>query len=297
MTTKYIIFFFFLSILCFSCNKESDLANSDNNAESKLKMVFAVKGVSSNAATVNENQLNSVDIFSFSQKPGDLDYTFEKRFENLTPTLNGDKNELTMTLIGSLPRIFYYIANNTTNIPFFASVSSTTSSTEFEDNALLLNSAIPTAPLTLVGKVVKPDPKDQDNLSVELSHVVARLDVVNMFKDFEVDSLVLKNAVAGTSLFQNTIPSTTNIARVNINYATDSTIYLYQVNDATLAVYGKVKGARAVVDIHLAAIKSATRYKVTFRDSESSIEPSGNLLFDVNPWTNGGSVGSTPDWN
>lgn len=298
MTVKETVLLLSLFTFFFSCKEEHIVPDKATGPLAQFSINLDVRGVTGNTSTAVENEISTINVFSFSLKPGNEDYTYETRIEKVIPTVDGDnKKEVAIKVAGSLPRIFYVIGNDTEGIPFLSKLSGETSATAFEAMTMLLHPIIPQSPFSLVGKVKKHLSEESDNVSVELSHVVARLDIVNKYTGFSVDSLVLRNAVSGASLFGKTTPSASAVPRINLNYGNVNTIYLYQTDLSTLAVYGKYNGIRAVFDIELKQIKRATRYKVSFQSmNDSEVDFAGNLQVKVQAWNKGNEINSIPDW-
>lgn len=297
MTTKHsILIILLLSVLFTSCGEDAALTKRESGSVSRASFTI---GIPTNLSEAFENGISSIDVYSFRKQNGENEYTFEKAYENITSQDDTHPSSVELTLDGSLERILYFVANGSGKIPFMKELTAVTTNKKFEDSAFLYESIVPQLPYILVGKQSVPAVTSADvPVSVKLGHVLACLDINNRYEGFAVDSLVVKEAVCGTSLFTPVTPGVEQVARGSVNYGNAQQVYLYQTDASVLAVYGKYNGVRAVFDIQLKDIKKATRYRVTFRstdDSESDF--AGKLQWSVAPWNNGETVESTPDWH
>lgn len=295
MSTKYLLFLLFVGSLLQACSSDSSIVDDTNGiSSSEIVLPLSVRGITSYASETDENRINTVDIFSFIQKPGETAYTYEKRFTETVTSGGNAKAELSLTLDGTLPRILYFVANDVSNIPFLTYMRPGTPATSVDEEALLMDFDIPQAPFTLVSKVQLNTPYSTTHLPVEFTHTVSRLDIVNNYKGFEIDSMIARNATLGTYAF-NELLATDELPHMDQKY-TSNPIYLYHAASQVLSVYGKYNGIRAVFDIDLKEIKKATRYNVvinSLNDQEQNF--TSNLYWEVVPWTEE-IVESTPDW-
>lgn len=291
MTTKHILAIALLSLFIFtSCRDDNTVREPEVGAVSRVS--FAM-GVPANVAEVPENNISDIDVYCFRKKIGENEYTFEQSYLNLVPAPN---QQIEMELDGSLERLVYFAANNSSDIPFFPELSTLTSQ-GFEELMVLRGSEVPQMPYTLVAKQKIPASLTAEPVAVKLEHILACLDINNQYANFYIDSLVLKGAVCGSMLFNSNSPSKP-FSRADINYGNVSQLFLYETDASVLAVYGKYMGIRAVFDIQLKNIKRATRYRVTFRSiNDSSVNFASNLQWNVTEWKNGSTIESTPDWN
>lgn len=295
MFTRYLLFLLFVGSLLQACGSDSSIVDDTNDIlSSEIVLPLSVRGITSYASETDENRINTVNIFSFVQKPGETVYTYEKRFTETVTSGGNAKAELSLTLDGTLPRILYFVANNVSNIPFLTDMRPGTPATSVDEEALLMDSDIPQAPFTLVSKVQLDTPYLTTNLPVEFTHTVSRLDIVNNYKGFEIDSMIVRNATLGTYAFNESLAAD-ELPHIDQKY-TSNPIYLYHSSSLVLSVYGKYNGIRAVFDIDLKEIKKATRYNVvinSLNDQEQKF--TGNFYWEVVPWTEE-IVESTPDW-
>lgn len=298
MTAKHLPFVALFLLLCISCTNDAFTTSEAVRSLSKINFSLGIRGKVDNSSTSTENKIDKIDVFCFSKKTATADYTFETRLEGITPTINGNHEELTMTLTGSLPRIFYFVANTTGNIPFINDLSNNITSSSFEEQLLVIEAGIPQSPLMMVTKAEKPTLTVADQMNVELSHAVSCLNIVNKYAGFVIDSLVLREAVTGSYLFKEAIPTPAEAPRLDLNYGNMTSIYLYPTDSSILTIYGKHTGVRAVFDIPLKNIKSATKYKVTFRSiNDHTLDFVSNLKWEIKSWNDGAVIDSTPDWN
>lgn len=259
-------------------------------------MSLRVKGATDYATAIDDNQINTISIFSFSRKPGEAEYTYEKNYLDLVPITNGDQIELTLSLDGSLPRILYMVANDVSKIAFLNSLQSGTTSDAMEELALIFDQAAPRPPHTMVAKAALPVFAPETNLSVEFTHTLSRLDIVNRYEGFTVDSMIVRDAMLGTHAFKELGVLLGDLSQADVKY-TESPIYIYETNHSVLSIYGKYKDIRAVFDIDLNDIKKATRYNVIFRSTnDHDLNVSANLIWKVEPWIKNDEIDSTPDW-
>lgn len=288
------LIFILLSMLCLaSCQKENP--KSSLSADDAHNVVLSVRA--QNASSVDndtESRIERLDVYSFVKLRAATDYTFEKKFENLT------SNNITYSfeLVGDLPRQIYYIANNVSDkINFLKNLSSTTTVSDFLSNCLLSDMASPQPSLVMSGMTPIHELSSELNLDASLNYATARLDVVYKYNGFQPDSLILRNAVPASYLFSSNIASPVIAPRQDVRYTDNVPIYLYPNNDATLTVYGKYDGIRVVFDIPLGIISRSTRYNVTVKSNgEVGVDFSSNLIYDVKAWSTGDNIGSQPDW-
>lgn len=293
MTIKHTVLIVLSIIGLCSCNKDGVKLKTE--AQYSAKVLLSTKAGSSLNAP--ENTIEKIDLYTFRKVNGESNYTFEKRFLN-TP-INKDLNGESINLVfeGSTERLAYFIANTSElNMPLLESLTSSTTSTQFE-NQLIINNTIPATPLTMVSKQTLSAILPSTPIQVSLEHTLACLDINNQYNGFTVDSLVLKDAICGSFLLKSEIPLVQQIVRKNINYGTNRQIFLYQTNASVLAIYGKYNGIRAVFDIALNSIQRGTRYNVTFRSvNDAVVNFASNLQWSVTPWEKTPSIESTPDW-
>lgn len=283
-------------LLLSSCSKDRTAEVDDNNkTPNSITANIAVKGAAGYATTSPENEIRTIDVFSFAQFDSGAEYLFEQKN---TIAISEGQTTLRVSLTGSLPRVLYFVANGTANVSYFSTLTTTKPTLDqFESLSIIRNSIAPEAPLTLVSKIELPNPQPATSVDVELSHAAASLVVDNKYAGFTIDSLVIRNAVSGAFLFNGNTPTVAQVPRVDINYGTQISLFLYQTEASVLAVYGKYNGIRAVFDIALNNIKSSTRYKVTFRSvNDTTFDFASNLEWNVARWNNGATVDSTPDW-
>lgn len=288
MTKKHILAIALLSFFVFiSCRDDNTVIVPETGTVSRVS--FTMK-VPVNVAEMPENQITDIDVYCFRKKNSESDYTFEKSYLNLVP---GSNQQIEMDLDGSLDRIVYFAANNKNEFPFIPQLSTQM----FEELLILRDTKVPQMPYTLIAKQNIPATLSTEPISVKLEHILACLDINNQYAGFNIDSLVLKDAVCGSMLFTSASPSKP-FSRANINYGNTKQLFLYETDASVLAVYGKHLGIRAVFDIQLKNIKRATRYRVTFRSiNDSSVNFASNLQWNVTEWKTGSIVESTPDWN
>lgn len=294
MSIKYLLFILFICLLLHACSNDKLMVDDNDISSSEIVMPFSVRGIASYASESDENKINTVNIFSFVQKPGGTTYTYEKRFTESVSSGENAKPELSLTLDGSLPRILYFVANDVSNIPFLTNLQPGTLSTTVDKEALIVDSNIPQAPFTLVSKVQLGTPYPVTKLPVEFTHTVSRLDIINNYEGFEIDSMIVRNATLGTYAFNESLV-TDELPHIDQKY-TSSPIYLYHASNLVLAIYGKYNGIRAVFDIALKEIKKATRYNVVINSSNDHEQNfTNNLTWEVMPWVEE-TIESTPDW-
>lgn len=281
------------SLFLFSCNKS---ANEDEDYSSGEEPKTVVSLVSTYSATNSQNQIDKISVYSFAQKWGESAYTFEKKIENIQPHTSDGGLEVLFTLDGTLPRIFYAVANGNDKI-IYPNLTTQTTSLQFEQDTYIVNQDAPESPYILIAKNTLPTPKIDNTLSVEFAQTTACLDINNKYAGFVVDSLVLKNTMNGAHLFENELTEVPESHRVDINYKNATELYIYPADRMFLAVYGKYNNIKTVFDIPLTDIKAGTRYRVTFRGiNDQSFDFSANLIWNVEKWSVGNSVDSNPDW-
>lgn len=292
MTTKYISAIVLLSFFIFtSCRDDHTVREPEIGIIGRVS--FAM-GAPTSVAEVPENQIFDIDVYCFRKKNGESDYTFEKSYLNLVLEAN---NQIEMDLDGSLERIIYFTANNESDISFIPTLSTLTAQ-GFEELMALRDAEVPQMPYTLVAKQKIPATLAIEPIAVNLEHILACLDINNQYAGFDIDSLVLKGAVCGSTLFSSDISLSIPLSRADINYGKTQQLFLYETDASVLAVYGKYMGVRAVFDIRLKEIKRATKYRVTFRSiNDSSVDFTSNLAWNVTEWKSGSTIESTPDWN
>lgn len=284
-------------LLMTSCIKDKNTIIKDRPEDERnyITTKIGIKGVTGNDGILPENEIRTIDVYSFVQMDGDAHYTFE---EQSSDTLLDHQTEFTILRISSRPRILYLIANGVSKISYLSNIQGTKPTLEqFESNVIIRDYEALQTPMTLVSKIELPTPKSSINLDVEMSHTAACIDIENKYIGFTIDSLVLHDAVSGAFLFNTSFPTIAQAPRVRVNYGTQETIYLYQADALTLAVHGKYNGIRVVFDIELKNIISSTRYKVKFTSiDDNQIDIANNIQCDVVQWNNGVTIESTPNW-
>lgn len=294
MSSNYLPFLLFIGLLFHACSNDKLMVDENAGISSEIVMSLGVRGANYVSET-DENNINTVSIFSFVQKPGQTAYTYEKTFLDLVPSAESTNTELSLTLDGSLPRILYFVANDVTKIPFLTHLWPGTLSTAADEQALVMDFRVPQVPLTMVSRVQLNDPSSVSNLPVEFTHTVSRLDIVNKYAGFVIDSMIVRNAILGTYAFRESF-ATELLPHADLKY-TDSPVYLYHASNVVLSIYGKYNGIRAVFDIDLKDIRKATRYNVIVRSiNDHAVDFMNNLAWEVMPWTEKEPIDSTPDW-
>ena len=262
-------------------------------AKSSISQVSLKMELGSNLATNLYNEISTVDVYSFWKKNVNSEYTLEKIYQNIKLQGNPSTNNIQFTLDGSAERILYLVANKKGEIPFAAQLDNNTTENAFKEQMILHNNEAIQSPLLMVAKQTIPAKVAGKVISVKFDYAVACLEIDNQYEGFTIDSLVVKDAVCGTSLFTNTATTEAQVARSNINHGNASQICIYQTDASVLAIYGKYGTVKSVFDIPLNNIKKASLYKVTFQKNSN---PDSNLQWNVNQWKNGVSVESSPDW-
>lgn len=275
-------------VLLISCSKESPLADA-GVGQHDIVVSVNTHAISSVGDDPKENEINLLTVLSFFKLPGQNEYVYETSF------VQSDifAGLIKITLNGSFPRILYYFANSMENISYTGDDLRELTPSMFEESAYLTgNSLIPASPFCLVAKQECPDPSAVKIISVELAHTVARIDIDNQYPAFAIDSMVLNNAASGSYLFNDNVSKST-ISKVN--YGNPSLIYMYQTTNATLSFYGKYNNIRTAFDVPLSNIKAGTKYRLTLRSSSDTSLSSNNILWDINDWSNGNNINTTPD--
>lgn len=281
-----------LFMLCFvSCTQGAAPDETVNQSQTK-QIVISLSDIKS-FSSENPTEINKVDVISFARKNDEAKYTYETGIYNLSPTTTENGDQITLTLHGSLPRIFYLIANADSRI-IMPVLNPNTTAEEFESGTWIQEEKIPAEPCILTVKKVLDEPDIENNIEAEFSRTMAYLDIANEYSGFAMDSIVLQNAKGGTYLFNENLP----LGNHSINYGNSSQMLIYPVKEANLAVYGKNDGVRMAFDIPLNNIAKGTRYRVSFRGTnEPSTTLEGKLQWKVTVWNSGASITSTPDWN
>lgn len=278
-------------LLLMSCSNESDTLQENTALSAQMSMTLSIDGTFTSSSGID-----AVDIYSFAKKPGSDEYTYEKKLEGLIPVNNGKEQNLVIDLDGSLPRIIYFIANDLDRIGYLKKLSNQTTSSMLDKMLMIYDEQIVQDPLLLVGKVALPVPQVVRQLQVELVHTMARLDVVNKYENFSIDSLVLHEAIPGYYPFSGTIPNQNEAPRRNVKFEQNS-IYLYPTDKSTLTVYGKYNQICAAFSVNLANIKSGTKYQLIIRGNDNvDVDFVNSFSYQVVPWNNMNSIESIPDW-
>lgn len=292
---KNIIKLLLFTVLCESllvaCNKSLDEVEKISPTKIELSMVSNI------ANTGVENSLEKISVYCFALKPGASDFTFEKKISNLAPADNNGKATISWSLDGSLERQFYFVANENEKVATNNLTPQTTTS-QFEKNIYMIDAKQPQLPFVLVAKTLPMSPDAQTQINAQFTHTLSCLDIVNLYQDFTIDSLILRNTSSGAYLFDNDLLNTEIAPKIDLNYFTDTNIFLYPTQNSTLAVYGKYNGIRVAFDIKLNDIKRATKYRVTIKSAnEQTINFSSSLSLGVVFWNLGQDIDSVPNWN
>lgn len=291
MTTKQLIgTMALLAITLASCKEDN--ASIEQGFDGINKVSFAL-GIPTSTTGAPENEVKTIDIYSFRKKNQESEYTMEKVYQDIIPTTDESNQSIQIELDGSLERILYVVANSSMKIPLISELPIQM----FEEVMKLRDNKVPQLPYTMTTKQSIPAILPDEPIAIKLEHTLACLDINNQYTGFRIDSLIVKDAVCGSVLFNPNTPTTEKVQRADINYGNRTQIYLYQTDASTLAVYGKYNGIRTVFDIQLKNIKRATRYRVTFRGiNDSAVDFASNLAWNVTEWNSGATVETSPNW-
>lgn len=281
------------SLFLFSCTK---LTNEDERYSSSEKQKTVVSLVTTYSDSNSQTRIDKMSVYCFTQIPGESAYTFEKKIQNIQPQTGDSGFEVLLTLDGTLPRIFYVVANENNKI-IYPNLTAQTTSEQFEKEAYVTNQDAPSAPYILTTKCTLLTPQADNRLPAEFVQATACLDINNRYTGFVIDSLVLKNTLDGVPLFEKGSTDVSDSRRIHINYEKSTELYLHPVDKMFLAVYGKYNKIKTVFDIPLVDIEAGTRYRVTFKGINDQIfDFSSNLVWNVEKWSVGNVVDSNPDW-
>lgn len=294
MITKYITAIVLLSLILTGCQDETQMEQTPYaSRQITLKLGFV-----NNFEAAATSEISTIDVYSFRKKTEQEEYTLEKVYPNITPQATNSERNIEILLDGSLERVLYLVANKEGEIPFAAQLNGNTTESQFKEQMILHNANPTQSPLLMVARQTVPAIPSGSPLKVQFDYALACLDIDNQYKDFSIDSLVVKDAVCGTILFTPATPTAQQVERSNIKFSNTEQIYLYQTDASVLAIYGKYKDIRSVFDIPLTNIKKSTRYTVTFKGEEApSIHMENKLMWNITQWKDGAVIESSPDWS
>lgn len=293
MITKYITTIALLSLILTGCQEETQMEQTAYISKGvTLKM-----GFTSTLEDTPTSEISAVDVYSFRKKTERDEYTLEKVYPSITPQDNNSEKNIEIVLDGSLERVLYLVANKQGEVPFTARLNANTTESEFKKQMILHNDKGTQSPILMIARQNVPATLSGNPLKMQFDYALACLDIDNQYEDFNIDSLVVKEAVCGTILFTPETPTQAQVERAKIKFDNTKQIYLYQTDASVLAIYGKYKDIPAVFDIPLTNIKKTTRYKVTLKgDAAPAVNMENKLIWNIIQWKDGTTIESSPDW-
>lgn len=291
---RYATAFLVLTLLLSGCEKTCEKETNPSASTVTYKLSMNLAGTQSYLPTSDEKRVETLDLYLFVKSPADGVFRFEKEIRTLPFSTENDVLTSKFDFDGTLQRKLYFIANESNRTPLLSSLTPNLTSTQFE-NQVLLEDSKPESPFVMVSRYEMNNP-EVTNIAANLSISAVRLDIANKYNDFVIESMILKNAVGGTFLFNSNIPTTEQASWSDKTYGPVETMYLYPTNNTKLAVYGKFRGVSIAFDVPIPPLVAATRYKLTINSNNNDNSFEEDIVFEIVPWTPGNTIESTPDW-